>query len=81
MFYCYRDTSKSPSYWSRVCLDNMARLAKETTTVRRVLEPLFQIFDAENHWSTETGVACSVLLYLQSLLEESGFTWNFQLVI
>lgn len=66
------DTSKSPSYWSRVCLDNMARLAKETTTVRRVLEPLFQIFDAENHWSTETGVACSVLLYLQSLLEESG---------
>lgn len=50
----------------------MARLSKEATTFRRVLEPLFQNFDAENHWSTEKGIACSVLLYLQSLLEESG---------
>lgn len=66
------DTSKSPAYWSGVCLRNMARLAKEATTVRRVLEPLFHCFDADNHWSPEKGVACSVLMYLQSLLEESG---------
>ncbi|KAL5781115.1 hypothetical protein ACOSP7_006144 [Xanthoceras sorbifolium] len=66
------DTSKSPFYWSRVCLKNIAGLAKEASTVRRVLEPLLNNFDAENHWSEERGVACSVLLYLQSLLEESG---------
>ncbi|CAK9157874.1 unnamed protein product [Ilex paraguariensis] len=66
------DTSKSPSYWSTVCLHNMALLAKEATTVRRVLEPLFHSFDAENYWSSEKGLACSVLTYLQSLLEESG---------
>ncbi|TXG72845.1 hypothetical protein EZV62_001424 [Acer yangbiense] len=66
------DTSKSPSYWSWVCLKNIAGLAKEASTVRRVLEPLLNNFDAENHWSAERGVACSVLLYLQSLLEESG---------
>lgn len=65
------DTSKSPSYWSRVCLCNMARLSKEATTVRRILEPLFHTFDAENYWCPEKGVACSVLQYLQSLLEES----------
>ncbi|KAB5548430.1 hypothetical protein DKX38_011836 [Salix brachista] len=66
------DTSKSPSYWSRVCLCNMARLAKEATTIRRVLEPLFQNFDANNHWSLEKGVAYPVLTFLQSLLVESG---------
>ncbi|XP_031261928.1 uncharacterized protein LOC116120132 isoform X1 [Pistacia vera] len=70
--YSTTDTFKSPSYWSKVCLNNVARLAKETTTVRRVVEPLFHHFDVENHWSSDTGVACSVILYLQSLLEESG---------
>ncbi|KAF2297030.1 hypothetical protein GH714_015315 [Hevea brasiliensis] len=66
------DTSKSPSYWSRVCLCNMARLAKEATTFRRVLEPLFRNFDTNNHWPLEKGVAYPVLIYLQSLLEEAG---------
>ncbi|XP_010522186.1 PREDICTED: uncharacterized protein LOC104800896 isoform X2 [Tarenaya hassleriana] len=66
------DTSKSPSYWSMVCLCNVARLAKETTTVRRVLEPLFNAFDVGNYWSPQKGVASSVLLFLQSCLEESG---------
>ncbi|KAJ0024175.1 hypothetical protein Pint_07048 [Pistacia integerrima] len=47
-------------------------LAKEATTVRRVLEPLFHHFDVENHGSSDTGVACSLILYLQLLLEESG---------
>ncbi|EOY04901.1 ARM repeat superfamily protein isoform 5 [Theobroma cacao] len=66
------DTSKSPSYWARVILRNIARLAKEATTVWRVLEPLFHNFDAENHWSQEKGVASSVLMSLQLLLEETG---------
>ncbi|KAJ0025750.1 hypothetical protein Pint_07077 [Pistacia integerrima] len=30
-------STTSPSYWSKVCLNNIARLAKETTTVKRVL--------------------------------------------
>ncbi|KAK3034231.1 hypothetical protein RJ639_032811 [Escallonia herrerae] len=33
-------------------------------------------FDTENHWSLEKGLAFSVLKFLQSLLEESGYTWN-----
>ncbi|OMP07062.1 Armadillo-type [Corchorus olitorius] len=66
------DISKSPSYWSRVILRNIARLSKEATTVRRVLEPLFHNFDAENHWSEEKGVASSVLMSLQLFLEETG---------
>ncbi|KAJ1424451.1 Armadillo-type fold [Sesbania bispinosa] len=66
------DTAKNPAYWSKVCLYNIAKLAKEATTVRRVLEPLFHNFDTENHWSAEKGVAYCVLMYLQSLLAESG---------
>ncbi|MED6144654.1 hypothetical protein PIB30_017754 [Stylosanthes scabra] len=66
------DTTKDPTYWSKLCLYNMAKLAKEATTVRRVLEPLFHNFDIENHWSSQKGVASSVLTYLQSLLAVSG---------
>ena len=40
----------------------MAKLAKEATTVRRVLESLFRYFDNGNLWSLEHGVALSVLL-------------------
>uniref|UniRef100_A0A2P2LNT1 Protein EFR3 homolog cmp44E n=1 Tax=Rhizophora mucronata TaxID=61149 RepID=A0A2P2LNT1_RHIMU len=64
--------SVSPSYWSRVLLHNMARLAKEASTVRRVLEPLFHNFDINNQWLPEKGVAYPVLTYLQLLLEETG---------
>lgn len=67
-----KDVSKNPSYWSRVCLSNMARFAKEATTVRRLFEPLFHHFDTENQWSLVKGLACSVLSFMQSLLDESG---------
>lgn len=59
-------------YWSRVCLQNMAALAKEATTVRRVLEPLFRNFDGGNHWLSEKGLACAVLSDMLSLIEKSG---------
>ncbi|XP_042485763.1 protein SEMI-ROLLED LEAF 2-like [Macadamia integrifolia] len=66
------DATKIPMYWARVCLHNMAGLAKEATTVRRVLEPLFRNFDAGNLWSPEKGLACSVLSDMQTLMEKSG---------
>ncbi|XP_024991124.1 uncharacterized protein LOC112525288 [Cynara cardunculus var. scolymus] len=65
------DAHKSPSYWSSVCLHNMAHLAKEGTTVRRVLEPLFHSFDTEKHWFPDQGLAFAILKYLQLVLEES----------
>ncbi|KAI3746591.1 hypothetical protein L6452_09026 [Arctium lappa] len=65
------DANKNPSYWARVCLHNMARSAKEATTVRRVLEPLFHKFDTDKLWLPEKGLAFAVLKYLQMMLEES----------
>ncbi|KAJ8445285.1 hypothetical protein Cgig2_024491 [Carnegiea gigantea] len=69
---CPVNSSESPPYWSKVCLHNMTALAKRATTVRRVLEPIFLNFDSEDYWSPESGLACSVLMHMQQLLEESG---------
>ncbi|KAL0919140.1 hypothetical protein M5K25_011215 [Dendrobium thyrsiflorum] len=66
------DVSRSPSYWSRVCLQNMFNIAKEATTMRRILEPLLCIFDEGNYWSADKGIAISVLSLVQELMEKSG---------
>ena len=50
----------------------MAKLAKEATTMRRILESLFRYFDNGNLWSTENGIAAPVLKDLQSIMEQSG---------
>jgi len=67
-----REDAKNPKFWSRVCLHNLAKLAKEATTVRRVLESLFRYFDFNEVWSTENGLAVYVLQDVQLLIERSG---------
>ncbi|OVA07297.1 hypothetical protein BVC80_1601g76 [Macleaya cordata] len=68
----YMEDAKNPNFWSRVCLYNMAKLAKEATTLRRVLESLFRHFDNGNLWSLQHGLAFPVLLDIQLLMEKSG---------
>ncbi|KAL3815091.1 hypothetical protein ACJIZ3_016359 [Penstemon smallii] len=69
----------SPKFWAKICLNNMAKLAKEATTVRRVLEALFRYFDRCNLWSPDHGLALSVLLDMQSIMENSGHNTHFLL--
>ncbi|KAL6647892.1 hypothetical protein ACP70R_015329 [Stipagrostis hirtigluma subsp. patula] len=64
--------SENPAQWARVCLRNMADIAKEATTVRRVLDPLFRLFDNQDCWSPENGIALSVLQEMQKLMDKSG---------
>ncbi|XP_042381180.1 protein SEMI-ROLLED LEAF 2-like isoform X2 [Zingiber officinale] len=66
------DEKNSPCFWSRVCLRNMAKLAKEATTVRRVLESLFYYFDNNGSWSAQNGLARYVLCDMQLLMEKDG---------
>ncbi|KAL7601180.1 hypothetical protein Lser_V15G26308 [Lactuca serriola] len=73
--------AKSPSFWSRVCLHNMAKLGKEGTTMRRVLESLFRFFDSENLWPASKGVAYPVLKDMQIIMDESGQNTHFLLSI
>ncbi|XP_031113809.1 uncharacterized protein LOC116017371 [Ipomoea triloba] len=73
------EESTNPKFWSKVCLHNMAKLAKEATTVRRILESLFRYFDNEDLWSPLHGVAISVLLDMQWIVENSGHNAHFLL--
>lgn len=73
MCHCYnREEVENPRFWSSVCLHNMAKLAKEATTVRRVLESLFRFFDNKDLWSPDQGVAISILQKMQYVIEKSG---------
>ncbi|KNA16475.1 hypothetical protein SOVF_088690 [Spinacia oleracea] len=75
------ELAKNPGFWSRVCLHNMAKLGKEATTTRRVLESLFRYFDHGNLWSPEHGVACPVLEDMQAVMESLGHSSHFLLSI
>eukprot|EP00249_Psilotum_nudum_P022334 c28475_g1_i1 orf=207-3284(-) len=67
-----RIEAEMPNVWAQICVQNMACLAKEATTVRRVLEPMFQYFDAGKHWSPERSLALTVLRDMLFLMEKSG---------
>ncbi|PKU67669.1 uncharacterized protein LOC110106753 isoform X2 [Dendrobium catenatum] len=73
------DESKSPRFWSKVCVHNMAMLAREASTVRHVLESIFRYLDSGNLWSPANGLALLVLLDLQRIMEKSGQNTHFLL--
>lgn len=53
-------------------MHNMAKLSREATTFRRVLESLFRHFDNNNSWSSQNTLAFCVLLDMQILMENQG---------
>ncbi|KAI3678057.1 hypothetical protein L6452_37336 [Arctium lappa] len=75
------EDAKSPNFWSRVCLHNMAKLATEATTMRRILESLFRYFDNENLWPVSRGVAFPVLKDMQTIIDGSGEITHFLLSV
>ncbi|KAL9232569.1 hypothetical protein vseg_007668 [Gypsophila vaccaria] len=75
------EDATSPGFWSRVCLNNMAKLGKEATTTRRVLESLFRYFDDGNLWSSKHGLACPVLRDMQAIMGSFGHSTHFLLSI
>ncbi|XWS59128.1 hypothetical protein CRYUN_Cryun08bG0095500 [Craigia yunnanensis] len=75
------EDAKNPCFWSRVCLHNMAKLAKEATTTRRVVESLFRYFDNENLWSLQNGLAFPVLKDMLLLMDSSGRNTHFLLSV
>ncbi|XP_023640747.1 uncharacterized protein LOC17889595 isoform X3 [Capsella rubella] len=71
------EDSLDPSFWSKVCLYNMAKLGEEATTMRRILESVFRYFDEGYLWSKENSIAFPVLRDLQFLMEISGQRTHF----
>ncbi|GAB2267011.1 hypothetical protein Dimus_001997 [Dionaea muscipula] len=76
-----QEDARNPGFWSRICLHNMAKLGKEATTTRRILECLFRYFDNGRLWSSKFGLAFPVLKDMQSVLEDIGDNTHFLLSI
>ncbi|GAB4835674.1 hypothetical protein Ancab_000584 [Ancistrocladus abbreviatus] len=66
-----REENESPKIWAQICLQRMAELAKESTTMRQVLEPMFVYFDNGHHWVPQQGLAVKVLSDLCYFVEIS----------
>lgn len=67
-----REDAEDPAFWCKASLHNMAKLGKEATTTRRVLESLFRYFDEDNLWPTESGIAVPILKDMQYTMDASG---------
>jgi hypothetical protein len=56
-----REEIETPEIWGQICLQRMVELAKESTTMRRILDPMFVYFDSGLHWLPRYGLATMVL--------------------
>ncbi|KAF3325594.1 Protein EFR3 [Carex littledalei] len=70
------EEANSASFWSRVCVHNMAKLSKEATTFRRVFESILRYFDQCDLWPSRKGLALPVLLEMQLQLYEESVASN-----
>ncbi|KAF9619808.1 hypothetical protein IFM89_009559 [Coptis chinensis] len=57
-----REEIETPKVWAQICVQKMAELAKESTTMRRVLDPIFIYFDIRRHWVPREGLAMNFVL-------------------
>ncbi|XP_068659378.1 protein SEMI-ROLLED LEAF 2 [Aristolochia californica] len=73
-----REEIETPTLWAQICIQNMIELAKESSTMRRVLDPMLIYFDKGRHWELRHGLALHVLSDVSYLVEDSG---NEQLIL
>ncbi|KAL3538274.1 hypothetical protein ACH5RR_001640 [Cinchona calisaya] len=73
-----REEVEKPMVWAQICVQRMAELATESTTMRRVLDPMFVYFDNGRHWVPPYGLALVVLSDMCYFMKNSG---NQQLIL
>ncbi|CAL1393230.1 unnamed protein product [Linum trigynum] len=67
-----REEIEQPRVWAQICVQRMVDLAKESSTMRCVLDPMFVYFDSGHHWAPQQGLALVVLSATSYFLESSG---------
>lgn len=67
-----REEVETPKVWVQICLQRMAELAKESTTMRLILDPMFIYFDKGQHWVGRHGLAMMVLFDMSYYMEYLG---------
>ncbi|KAL5218451.1 hypothetical protein ABZP36_019135 [Zizania latifolia] len=73
-----REERESPEVWAHICVQKLAELAKESTTMRRILDPMLSYFDKKKQWAPRHGLALLVLSDMSYLEKSSG---NEQLIL
>ncbi|XP_015874915.3 protein SEMI-ROLLED LEAF 2 isoform X2 [Ziziphus jujuba] len=73
-----REEIETPKVWAQICIQRMVELAKESTTMRRILDPMFVYFDSGGYWVPQQGLAMLVLSDMSYFMESSG---NQQLIL
>ncbi|XP_038980454.1 protein SEMI-ROLLED LEAF 2-like isoform X1 [Phoenix dactylifera] len=73
-----REERESPEVWSQICVRKLAEMAKESTTMRCVLDPMLAYFDTGKHWASRHGLALFVLSDMTYSEKSSG---NEQLIL
>ncbi|KAM3229210.1 hypothetical protein ACQJBY_060236 [Aegilops geniculata] len=67
-----REERESPEVWSHICVQKLVELAKESTTMRRILDPMFSYFDMKKQWAPRHGLALLVLSDMSYPEKSSG---------
>ena len=68
-----REEHESPEVWSHICVQKLAELAKQSTTMRCILIPMFSYFDMmKEQWAPQHGLALLVLSDMSYLQKSSG---------
>ncbi|CAI8603536.1 unnamed protein product [Vicia faba] len=67
-----REEVEKPEIWAQICIQRLVELAKESTTMRRVLDPMFVYFDSRQHWAPQDGFALMVLSSMTYFMESTG---------
>ncbi|GFS38930.1 uncharacterized protein Acr_00g0060280 [Actinidia rufa] len=67
-----REEMEIPKVWAQICIQKMVELAKESITMRRVLEPMFVYFDNKRYWVPRHGLAILVLSDMCYFVESPG---------
>ncbi|GJT24056.1 protein semi-rolled leaf 2 [Tanacetum coccineum] len=73
-----REEAESPKVWAQICIQRMVELAKESTTMRRILDPLFTYFDTNRQWVPPNGLGLIVLSDMAYFVESPD---NQQLIL
>ncbi|KAK1434477.1 hypothetical protein QVD17_00220 [Tagetes erecta] len=73
-----REEADTPKIWAQICIQRMVDLAKESTTMRRILEPMFAYFDTNRQWVPPHGLGLLVLSDMAYFVESPE---NKQLIL
>ncbi|AAB61061.1 Hypothetical protein F2P16.24 [Arabidopsis thaliana] len=66
-----KEETEMPKVWAQICLQRMVDLAKESTTLRQILDPMFSYFNSRRQWTPPNGLAMIVLSDAVYLMETS----------